>query len=164
MSSPCDIWSLPLPPLLHSAGRGGLLDLTLGMVSCPRGSGNSFTVCAFQTPIKPDNADRDYTIQRPRPRERRQRSRWQDSPVSPTPFLNPNGPTHLRTGNASPAQSRSPPAGTGTHPAAVSSALAQGLSPQTSPPGTEQEHRVRRFCVVATCAWPARSAPLTLAK
>lgn len=37
MSSPCDIWSLPFPPLLHSAGRGGLLDLTLGMVSCPRG-------------------------------------------------------------------------------------------------------------------------------
>lgn len=63
------------------------------------------------------------------------------TPTSPTQL-------HLRTGSASPALSRSPPAETGTHPTAASSAPAQGLSPQTSPPGTGQGHWVRRSWVV----------------
>lgn len=66
----------------------------------------------------------------------------QSTPLPPSAPISPTQ-LQLRTGNASPAPSRSPPAETETHPAAASSAPVQGLSPQTSPPGAEQGHWVK---------------------
>lgn len=89
-------------------------------------------------------------------------------PVNPTLPPTLPGPTgfHLRTGSASPALSRSPPAETGTPPAAASSAPAQGLSPQTSPPGTGKGTLGQDVVLGGggDLCMPARPASLTLAK